>query len=437
MFVARVCPPFFLFLACDSVDPSRVVRAGRNAAPMPGGARNSARRRGSTSSMRPAPRSAFGGRLFAGEAEGELEHEYGTFAMQGINNKDGTFGSEFYIFLDDADTVAAAAMDEGNNQPFGVLVSGTGVLKEMERVMANIFHSSDSRKQHTLGGRPAVPMVISKCGETRMPPRSAEMSNSLRKRKSKRRNSTDDFLEMMRASKELAENVQKAGHAEGWGRDKINAEITGNLRKHTNSFDRAMVVGPSEDAEDAALYAKGSTAQQKRGGGGDEEEEESKEDAATRKQRRASAAHALEVLGIQQQPEEGGSAVSPRKQSQQSSPEKQSLTWMPPSSITKNNEGGGGNTGNNRRNNSFNSSFASSASSLSAASEAASSASSFAGSESSFALPAPMMPAAPSFEGAWPSIKEKKQQEKREQPVARKRSSERSSRRSPPVARRG
>ena len=234
------------------VDPSHVVRAGLHAATPQRIARDKQR-----TSKLPPPCSAFDGRLFGEEAPGEIDHEYGTFAMRGKGDKAGTFGSEFYIFLGDADTAAAAQLDEeANVQPFGVLVSGAGVLEAMERCMANVFHSSDLQQQHVLGGRPAVPMVITRCGETRMPPRSAEQSTSLRSRRKKRRNSTDNFLEMMQASKQHAEDVQKAGNAQGWTREKITAEICakGKLRPHSNSFTREMerdatLVGPSTSAE--------------------------------------------------------------------------------------------------------------------------------------------------------------------------------------------
>ena len=58
-----------------------------------------------------ASKSAFDGKPFGrDDGEEDLEHGYGTLSMAA--DKNGNQGSEFYFFLEQADTVCAAQMDQ-------------------------------------------------------------------------------------------------------------------------------------------------------------------------------------------------------------------------------------------------------------------------------------------------------------------------------------
>ena len=114
-------------------------------------------------------KSAFDGKLFCSEDDEELEHEYGALAM--MSDKAGNQGSEFYVFLEQGNTVCAAQMDS-KHQVIGRMVGGKQTIKKIEQLMHDNYHSSrDANVQHSLGGKPVQtadgkdPIVIVRAGE--------------------------------------------------------------------------------------------------------------------------------------------------------------------------------------------------------------------------------------------------------------------------------
>ena len=127
---------------------------------------------GADAPLKNKSRSAFGGKAFGDETDGEseLEHERGSLCL--TTEKKGAFGSQWSVFLGETGGAQAYTLDESETSiVIGRMVRGFTALNDLGKLMATMAWLKKNRREFSKteiaspGGVPAKGVRVSACRE--------------------------------------------------------------------------------------------------------------------------------------------------------------------------------------------------------------------------------------------------------------------------------